>query len=185
MRIVTAFAALACCVSAGNPQALPADAFEHLKLLVGEWQADLPGQGKLNDSIRLVSNGEAIEETTGIPADSEVSIYTRDDNRVLLTHFCTLTPEGHVARLETGPLSGSPERLEFIFLGATNLHGSAAPHMRRVLLIFTDRNHFAERWTKTESGKDTDLDLKFERVGQRSSPSDAKSTPSPSHWLML
>ena len=63
------------------------DAFERMKALAGEWEADLPGFGKLSNSIRLVSNGKAIEETIGVPADNEVSIYTRDGARILLTHF--------------------------------------------------------------------------------------------------
>jgi hypothetical protein len=141
----------------------PPDTFDRLKALAGEWEADLPGFGKLTDSIRLVSNGKAIEETLGTPADNEVSIYTRDNNRILLTHICALTPDGHVARLETGPLSGAPDRLTFLFTGAANLHSSAAPHMRLVVMTLTDRDHFSEKWTKTEGGKDTVFDLNWVR----------------------
>ncbi|HEV1288244.1 MAG TPA: hypothetical protein VNU44_23165 [Bryobacteraceae bacterium] len=141
----------------------PPDAFDRLKALAGEWEADLPGFGKLTDSIRLVSNGKAIEETLGTPADNEVSIYTRDNNRILLTHVCALTPDGHVARLETGPLRGAQDRLTFVFTGAANLHSSAAPHMRLVVMTLTDRDHFSEKWTKTESGKDTVFDLNWVR----------------------
>jgi len=139
------------------------DPFERMKSLAGEWEADLPGFGKMTDSIRLVSNGKAIEETLGTPADNEVSIYTRDNNRVLLTHFCAMTPDGHVARLETGPLNGPQERLTFIFTGATNLHNSGAAHMRLVVMTLTDRDHFSEKWTKTESGKDIVFDLSWVR----------------------
>jgi hypothetical protein len=139
------------------------DPFEQLKSLAGEWEADFPGVGKLSDSIRLVSNGKAIEETLGTPADNEVSIYARDNNRILLTHFCALTPDGHVARLATSPLSGVQEQLTFVFTGATNLHSSAAPHMRLVVMKLTDHDHFSEKWTKTESGKDTVFDLNWVR----------------------
>jgi hypothetical protein len=139
------------------------DSFDQLKSLAGEWEADLPGFGKMTDSIHLVSNGKAIEETLGTPADNEVSIYTRDNSRILLTHFCAMTADGHVARLETGPLSGAQERLTFVFTGAANLHNSAAPHMRLVVMTLTDRDHFSEKWTKTENGKDTVFDLNFVR----------------------
>jgi hypothetical protein len=137
--------------------AWPADPFDQLKSLAGEWEADLPGFGKLTESIRLVSNGKAIEETLGSPADNEVSIYTRDNNSILLTHFCAMTPDGHVARLETGALSGGQDRLTFVFIG------SAAPHMRLVVMTFTDQDHFSEKWTKIENGKDTVFDLTFVR----------------------
>jgi hypothetical protein len=148
--------------AAGSAQNSP-DAFEQLKTLAGDWQADLPGFGAITNSVSLVSNGRAIEETLGTPADNEISVYTRDGNRILLTHFCALTPDGHVARLETAPIKGAFEGLEFVFRDATNLHSLAAPHMRRVLLIIRDHNHFTETWTKIEKEKDTVFDLNFVR----------------------
>ena len=39
------------------------------------------------DSIRLVSNGRGVEATIGTAADNEISIYTRDNQRILVTHF--------------------------------------------------------------------------------------------------
>jgi hypothetical protein len=156
MRTVVFLATFALCASAENT-------FDRLKSLAGDWEADVPGFGKLTNSIRLVSNGKAIEETIGIPADNEASIYTRDGNRILLTHFCALTPDGHQARLVTAALNGGPDTIRFVFLDATNLHSRAAPHMRLVLLTFTDHDHFSEKWTKSENGKDTVFDLNFVR----------------------
>jgi hypothetical protein len=163
MRTAIFSAAWALCAAAASAQSGAGDPFEQLKSLAGEWQADLPGDGKLTNSIRLVSNGKAIEETIGTAADNEVSVYTRNDDRILLTHFCALTPDGHQVRLETARLNGAQDSLVFAFSGATNLHGTAAPHMRRVLMTFTDRDHFSEKWTKTEGGKDTVFDLAFVR----------------------
>ncbi len=112
-----------------------------MKALAGKWEADLPGFGELSNSIRLVSNGKAIEETIGVPADNEVSIYTRDGARILLTHFCAMTPAAHQARLETRALSRVPESLTFVFRDAVNLREASAPHMRRVVVTFGDRGH--------------------------------------------
>jgi hypothetical protein len=163
MRLLTLFAALAFCGKAGDTPANPTDTFERMKTLAGEWDADLPGFGKIGDSIRLVSNGKAIEETLGTPADNEVSLYMRDGNRIVLTHFCAMTPDGHQVRLETAPLASAPGSIVFAFLDAINLHDPAAPHMRQVVMTFTDRNHLSEKWTKTENGKDTIFDLNFVR----------------------
>src|SRR5271170_8511273 len=163
MRTLMLIATLALCANVASSELSSSDAFEQLKTLAGEWQADLPGFGKLTNSIRLVSNGKAVEETIGTPADNEVSIYTRDKDRILLTHFCALTPDGHQVRLETARLKGVHDNLVFAFIGATNLHSPSAPHMRHVLMTFTDRDHFSERWTKTEHGKDTVFDLHFVR----------------------
>jgi hypothetical protein len=155
---------LACGIGAVSAQPLsPEDTFERLQALVGEWEADLPGFGKLTSSIRLISNGKAIEETLGTPADNETSVYSRDGHRILLTHFCALTPDGHVVRLASVSVKGGSNRIEFVLIGTTNLHSPSAPHMRRVLVTLTDADHFSERWTKTESGKDTAFDLHFTR----------------------
>ena len=137
--------------------------FDKMKSLVGEWQADLPGFGRITSSIRLVSKGTALEETLGTPADNEISLYTPSDSRVVLTHVCALTPDGHVVRLRTPALGAEPRVLEFLPLDSSNLHTPNAPHMRRVVVTFIDRDHFSEEWTKTEGGKDTVFELKFVR----------------------
>lgn len=164
MRIAVLLALTACGMSWAGTVSQPAvDPFEQMKSLAGEWQAQLPGYGQILDSIRLVSKGTAIEETIGTSSDNEVSLYTRDGNGLLLTHFCALTPDGHVARLHTRTLQRSPGPLEFTLVSATNLHDKAAPHMRRVLITFIDRDHFSEKWTKTEKGVDTVFELGFSR----------------------
>jgi len=162
MRTVL-LAALAFCAPGADTPSSPADTFERMKALAGEWDADLPGFGKMSDSIRLVSNGKAIEETLGTPADNEVSLYTRDGNRIVVTHFCALTADGHQVRLETGALTGVQDRIVFAFRDAINLHNRAAPHMRQVIVTFTDHGHFSEKWTKTENGKDTVFEMNFVR----------------------
>jgi hypothetical protein len=149
--------------NAGAAPVQPAAAFEQLKTLAGDWEADLPGFGKITNSIRLVSNGKAIEETIGTPADNEVSLYTRDGTRILLTHFCALTPDGHQARLEASVPAGAATRLVFMLRDTVNLRSSAAPHMRRVEIAFGDHDHFSEKWTKVENGKDTPFVLDFVR----------------------
>jgi hypothetical protein len=163
MRFGILILALGVGVSAAGSVQNSADAFEQLKVLAGEWQADLPGFGAIGNSVRLASNGRAIEETLGTPADNEISVYTRDGDRILLTHFCALTPDGHVARLETPPVKGAFDSLEFVLRDATNLHSLGAPHMRRVVLIIHDHDHFSEQWTKVEKEKDTVFELNFVR----------------------
>jgi hypothetical protein len=74
MRILSACVAAAL---AAHPATSPADApevFEQLKLLVGDWEAELPQFGQLTASVHLVSNGKAIEEIIGTPKDNELSI---------------------------------------------------------------------------------------------------------------
>jgi hypothetical protein len=147
----------------GSAQAESPGAYEQLSALVGEWEADLPGFGKLRNTIRLVSNGTAVEETIGTPADNETSVYTRDGDAVLLTHFCALTPEGHIARLAMQPRQGTHDPLEFVYVGSSNLPAPGSPHMRRVLITFSDHDHFTEQWTKVATVKETVFELHFVR----------------------
>jgi hypothetical protein len=102
--------------------------FRHtvLKNPSGEWEAHLPGFGKMTNTIRLVSNGKAIEETIGVPFDNEVSLYTQEGDRILMTHYCAMTPDGNQHRFQTGPLTPGQTKLEFEFLSATNLHTAYA-----------------------------------------------------------
>jgi hypothetical protein len=78
MLIVILITTVAICMNGSKADRLPAlDAFDQLKTLVGDWEADLPGFGKLTNSIRLVSNGKAIEETLGTPTDKGLNLYAR------------------------------------------------------------------------------------------------------------
>ncbi len=163
MRVPLLAWVIAVAASVASAQPGAPDSFDELKSLAGEWQAQLPGFGTITDSIRLVSNGRGIEETIGTSADNEISVYTRDNQRILMTHFCAMTPEGHVARLETGSLQGTHSTLTFIFRDAVNLHSLAAPHMRRMSLTIIDADHFTEKWTRAEKGADTAFDLQFVR----------------------
>jgi hypothetical protein len=163
MRIMMLALVVLIGAGAARAQPGPVDSFAALKTLAGEWQAELPGFGTITGTIRMISNGRAIEETIGTAADNEVSIYARDDDRILLTHFCAMTPDGHVVRLRSAAQQGTPNMLTFVFRDAVNLHSAAAPHMRRVVLTIIDSDHFSERWTRTERGVDTVFDLNFVR----------------------
>jgi hypothetical protein len=163
MRVVALWLIPALVAWAADSHAGAPEVYAQLTSLAGEWQAELPGFGTLTNTIRVVSNGKAIEETIGTPADNELSVYTLDDERILLTHYCAMTPDGHQVRLLTARLGAAPERLDFIFAGATNLRSADAPHMRRMSMTFGDRDHFSETWTKIERGKATVFELKFVR----------------------
>jgi hypothetical protein len=88
-----------------------------------------------------------------------------------------MTEDGHQVRLRSGAPGGTAELLQFDFQEATNLHSVSAPHMRKVSLQFADQDHFSERWTKTERGRETVFELKFVRVSaspQRQEPAIAE-----------
>jgi hypothetical protein len=140
MRIAIVFVLAALVAHPATSFAGAPEVYKRLKSLAGEWDADLPGFGKLTSSVRVVSNGAAIEETIGTPTDNELSVYTLNADTILLTHFCAMTPDGHQVRLQTPRLVAVPDKLDFGFASATNLHSKAAAHMRHVIMTISDHD---------------------------------------------
>jgi hypothetical protein len=88
MRIALVCAVAALVIHPTTSVAGAAAVYAHLKSVVGEWEAEPPAFGKITSSVRLVSNGTAIQEVSGTPADNESSIYTLNADTILLTHYC-------------------------------------------------------------------------------------------------
>jgi len=85
-------------------QPAPANAFDRLKTLVGEWDGTDPTGKQVEDTFRLVSNNTALEETFQSDKDNQmVTMYTPDGNRLALTHYCS---KGNQPHLET-PAAGA------------------------------------------------------------------------------
>ena len=104
--------------------------FEKMKTLVGEWQGKTADGKQAQASFRLVSSGTALMEMLRPKGESEmVTMYTADDKRVAVTHYCSANNQ---PRMQTAPLSASPEKLDFTFVGATNLASPTAGHMHHL-----------------------------------------------------
>lgn len=140
-----------------------ASAFERMKALAGTWEADSPADGKLTNTIVLASKGTAIEETIGTPEDNEVSLYTRDAGRIVMTHYCALTAGGNQPRLDAPVRAADQSEFVFSFVSATGMAAAADAHMRRMVLRLKDSGHFKEIWTKREKGKEIIFTLDFVR----------------------
>jgi hypothetical protein len=143
-------------------QANPASGFDRLKTLVGTWKAAAPQGGTLTNTIRLVSNGTALEETFQSKEDDQmVTLYTPDGNRLAMTHYCAA---GNQPRMETIAVTGEQKEFDFSFTGITNLLGPNAGHMRHLVIQIADPDHFTERWTWRENGKDRTTTFHFMRT---------------------
>jgi len=154
---------LAVVIGNAQPQTESTGAFDRLQALAGAWEADSPAGGKLTGTIALVSKGTAIQETIGTPDDNETSLYTREAGRIVMTHYCALTADGNQPRLAARVTAANQNEFAFSFVGASNLSSPADAHMHRMVLRLTDANHFTERWTKRENGKDTVFTLEWRR----------------------
>jgi len=143
-------------------QAQAGSGFDTLKTLVGTWEATSP-QGKLlTNTLRLVSNGTALEETfQSSEADQMVTLYTPDGARLAMTHFCAV---GNQPRMESPAATRDQKEFDFSLTGITNLASPNTGHMRRLLIQIADQDHFTEKWTWRENGKDQVHTFHFKRA---------------------
>jgi hypothetical protein len=129
---------------ADDPPKAPADThpgLERLKKLAGTWvEADKDGKptDKVVSEIKVTSGGSAVQETLfpGQPQEM-MSIYHRDGNDLIMTHYCVL---GNQPRMKADPKS-PPNQIRFLFAGGTNLDPAKDMHMHEGTLTFVDDDH--------------------------------------------
>ena len=135
-------------------KAAPSDtqkAFDKLKMLAGSWVGRLTTfpqeptvDGKFAQfSLRVTSLGNAMVHEMSISgrADHPVTMFYRDEDRLLLTHYCDA---GNRPRM-IGKLSPDGKTLEFDFLDLSG--GNQYGHMHQAKFTFIDENHHTEEWT--------------------------------------
>lgn len=148
------------CVNVASAQTTGNPGFEKMKSLAETWTSTVDGKPG-STTIRVVSNGTAIEETMTSPDDTQmVSMYTPDGNRLLMTHYCSMGNQPH---LETGPVAPSDTKYSFVYKGATNLASPSAAHISHLTLQLIDNDHFTETWTFAENGKDNSETMQYTR----------------------
>ncbi len=135
--------------------------FAKLKTLVGEWEGKTESGKVVRASYRLVSAGSALVETLSPPDESEmVTVYHPDGNRLMLTHYCN---SNNQPRMRTEPIAGPANQLDFSFLDVANLSSPAAGHMHRLAITFEDTDHFTQKWTWRENGREVTEAFHFTR----------------------
>jgi hypothetical protein len=130
--------------------------FDRMKSLTGEWSGQEAGNS-MTSSIRLVSNGTAIEEIfhSG-EAHEMVTLYSRDGDKLAMIHLCEM---GNQPRMETESLAENSDTFDFSFTGGTNLKSRDDLHMDHMTLHVIDKDHFDETWTARQNGKDVEKAL--------------------------
>lgn len=154
MTVISAAAILALGAIAARvgSQPAPANAFDRLKTLVGEWDGTDPAGKQVADTILLLSNNTALEETSQTAKDNQmVTMYTPEGNRLALTHYCS---KGNQPHLETPAVTASSNEFAFAFTSAANLASNDDMHMHGMRLKIEDNDHFSETWTLMANGKE-------------------------------
>jgi hypothetical protein len=163
---VVAVAALAIGMFAARAesQTKAASGFDQLKALTGTWESST-SEGVTINTIRLVSNNTAVEETfqsrDGNMHTQMVTMYTPDGERVAMTHYCSIGNQPH---METPAVSANQKDFDFSFINIGNLADAKGPHMHHMLLEIKDADHFSETWTMNANGKEQKETFNFVRT---------------------
>ncbi len=139
---------------AAPDKAAPSDsqkAFDKLKTLAGSWVGRLntfPAEPSVDGnfaqfSLRVTSLGNAFVHEMSISgrADHPVTVFYRDEDRLLLTHYCDAGNRPRMAA--TVSPDGKTLEFEFLDLSGSNKYG----HMHHAKFTFIDENHHTEDWT--------------------------------------
>ena len=114
---------------------------EKMKKLAGTWvEADKDGKAtdKVVSVIKVTASGSAVQETLFPGQAMEmVSIYHRDGNDLIMTHYCAL---GNQPRMKADPKSPA-NQIRFLFDGGTNFDPKKDMHMHEGTLTFVDDDH--------------------------------------------
>ena len=122
-------------------------AFEKLKTLVGEWEADT-SMGKVHATFELASNGYVVVEKSKVAGGEMMTTYYLDGDKIGATHYCDI---GNQPRL-LGSGIDPDGQIRFHFVNAANLSGGQ-DHIHDVSIRVQDANHFSDEWIAFANGK--------------------------------
>lgn len=136
------------------------DSFEVLKKLVGEWHGVGPNEMQVHVTYELWSGGHSLVEVRRPVGEPDmVTVFHRDGDRVLLTHYCSA---GNQPRMVMKP-SSSVNQIAFEFLDLTNPDAHAG-YMTGLRYAFKDADHVAQTWVWQEAGNDHETAFELTRV---------------------
>jgi hypothetical protein len=172
MKTVTqlgaALLALVTLAAGADTQSPAARAMEELGALVGDWEGTLPDGRTHRVNYRWsAANAVLVETWTLGPGRESLTIYHRDGEELLATHYC---PQFTHPRLRLA--DRSDDRLDFEFVDGANLQDPERHHQHAFTVRFVDADTFERSETYVRNGADagelaaaqTDPPTRFERV---------------------
>ena len=134
-----------------------ASGFASLKNLAGQWESKDEKGNPTVTSWKLMSGGSALMEE--MPHDSMVTMYHMDNNRLLMTHYCSAVNQPRM-QAEVSP---DGKTIVFSFVDGTNIANPSAGHMQKMILTMQDHDHFAEKWVFSGEGKEHTMTFQYTR----------------------
>jgi hypothetical protein len=137
-------------------------AFQKLESLAGNWTGKDERGDAVKTSFKPIAGETAVMETLAMSGVHEmVTIYSQDGDAIVLLHYC---PTNNQPRMRATPPPGDVKELVFVFEGAGNLADPTEGHEHKLVIQFQDKDHFTERWTWRQAGKDTEMAYHFTRT---------------------
>jgi hypothetical protein len=138
---------------ADNPAAVVYDAdsaFEFLKTLAGDWARGDDDSQASSSNFRVSGAGSTVIETIfpGQPSEM-VTVYHRDGDDLLLTHYCALW-NAPVLKFEK---SDKPGEIKFAFHGGTNFDPKVDMHVHQGALQIKDADTLEMNFVAFAGGK--------------------------------
>src|SRR5512143_896738 len=114
-------------------------AWKQLLSLAGEWEGTEAGR-TTTLTYTVISGGSALMESMKMPAPEPdmVTIYHRDADGLVATHYCSL---GNQPRMRASGTSADGKSIRFRFADITNLKPGGG-HIRHLTVTFADAGHF-------------------------------------------
>lgn len=145
----------------GLDRAATVAVFERIKKLEGSWRAQSTKGWGDKEVFHVIARGTAVTAQSapaekGAQADAApnapmLTVYHLDGDRLMLTHYCEA---GNQPRMVANSVDENARTVHFSFLDATNMPSPSAGHMHSVVMTFVDDNHFSERWSWYQNGKE-------------------------------
>ncbi len=129
-------------------------AFAFLKTLAGDWERSGGAHDHGGNSHKVIFRNTAADssvmETMFPGEDMEmISIYHRDGDKLLLTHYCALQ-NAPIMKFEK---SDKPGEIKFVFEGGTNFDPKVDAHVHEGVLRIKDANTLESSFVSYANGK--------------------------------
>ena len=146
--------------ASANEKAKSAAAFERLISLVGEWEGT-NSSGQVKATYTLVSGGSALMERLKSANEPEMlTLYTLDGDHLLVTHYCSM---GNQPQMKTASITELSDSLSFKIVQVTGMKSPDEGHMTALILTMPDKDHFTQKWTFKDKGKEQSDLFQFTR----------------------
>lgn len=133
------------------------------RALVGTWEAPTPRGKTITETFRFVASESALVETFGSSGHETMSVYHRDRDDVVMTHYCA---QGNQPRLRATssarPVAAAGDCLTFRYVDATNLAPGQAVLVEKSVRLDGDALEQTEIYAEPDGMRETTV-LHFTR----------------------